>query len=90
MPLWLDMLRTPMAAPETRALRADRRIWQVLCVASAATVLLISPLTKLFGSAAAVLVGALLAMTAIKTVFYLARKKSADDRYLDVVTEDGL
>jgi len=90
MPLWLDMLRTPMAAPETPALRADRRIWQALCVASAASVLLIVPLTKLLGSAAAVLVGALLAMTAIKTCFYLGRKKAADDRYLEVVTEDGL
>jgi homoserine kinase len=90
MPLWLDMLRTPMAAPETPALRADRRIWQALCVASAAAVLLIVPLTKLLGSAAAVLVAALLAMTAIKTCFYLARKKAADDRYLEVMTEDGL
>lgn len=90
MPLWLDMLRTPMAAPETPALRADRRIWQALCVASAAAVLMIAPLTKLLGSAAAVLAGALLAMTAIKTGFYLLRKKSADDRYLDAVTEDAL
>ena len=90
MPLWLDMLRTPMAAPESSALRTDRRIWQALCVASALSVLLISPLTKVLGSTAAVLAGALLAMTAIKTVFYLARKKAADDHYLDVVTEDGL
>ena len=39
MPLWLDMLRTPMAAPETRDLRRLRRIWQVLCLLLAATVI---------------------------------------------------
>lgn len=90
MPLWLDMLRTPMAAPETPALRADRRIWQALCVASALAVLLIAPLTKMLGCAGAVLVGALLVMTLIKTAFYLSRKKAADDAHLEAVTEEVL
>ena len=38
MPLWLDLLRTPMAAPETRALRDLRLVWLALCVASALAV----------------------------------------------------
>src|SRR3546814_11329111 len=33
MPLWLDMLRTPMAAPETIRLRVMRRAWLSPCVA---------------------------------------------------------
>ncbi len=88
MPLWLDMLRTPMAAPESAGLRRDRRLWQTMCVASAAAVLLIAPLTKIVGSSSAVLVGALLVMTLIKTGFYLSRKKAADDAYLESATEE--
>ena len=38
MPLWLDLLRTPMAAPETRPLRRLRLAWQALCLTSAAVV----------------------------------------------------
>ena len=54
MPLWLDLLRTPMAAPETDELRAMRRTFQVLCVLCAVGVLAISPLTSLLGRAAGV------------------------------------
>ena len=46
MPLWLDMLRTPMAAPETRDLRRLRRIWQVLCLLLAASVAGLQPLMR--------------------------------------------
>ena len=38
MPLWLDLLCTPMAAPETRPLRRLRLAWQALCLTSAAVV----------------------------------------------------
>ena len=31
MPLWLDLLRTPMAAPETRALKSMRMTILVAC-----------------------------------------------------------
>ena len=44
MPLWLDLLRTPMAAPETVPLRAKRRTWQLLCLSTALAVGLITPL----------------------------------------------
>src|SRR3546814_14217306 len=40
MPLWLDMLRTPMAAPETIRLRVMRLAWLSLCVALAGSVIL--------------------------------------------------
>src|SRR3546814_11714535 len=41
MPLWLDMLRTPMAAPETIRLRVIRLAWLSLCVSLAGLVILL-------------------------------------------------
>lgn len=37
MPLWLDMLKTPMAAPETPRLKTMRRTFQALCILCALT-----------------------------------------------------
>lgn len=82
MPLWLDLLRTPMAAPETGDLRAMRRTFQILCVASAIAVLAISPLVRLFGGAASFVVAALLGTTALHTALYVYRKNRADNAYL--------
>lgn len=83
MPLWLDLLRTPMAAPETQELAAMRRTFQVLCVASAISVLAISPLTMVLGRIAPAGVAALLIMTALHTILYVTRKNRADNAYLD-------
>ncbi|MES3093405.1 hypothetical protein O6027_17715 [Sphingomonas aerolata] len=83
MPLWLDLLRTPMAAPETNDLRTMRRTFQVLCVASAIGVLAISPLVRLFGRPASFVVAALLMTTALHTALYVLRKNRADNAFLD-------
>jgi hypothetical protein len=90
MPLWLDMMKTPMAAPETDELRGMRRTFQVLCVASALGVLSISTLVQLFGRPASFVVAALLAVTALHTTLYVFRKNRADNAYLDaaVSSED--
>lgn len=82
MPLWLDLMRTPMAAPETDDLRAMRRTFQILCVASAIGVLAISPLVQLFGRPASFVVAALLITTALHTALYVFRKNRADNAYL--------
>lgn len=82
MPLWLDLLKTPMAAPETTELRGMRRTFQVLCVASAVGVLAISPLVKLFGRPASFVVAAVLATTALHTALYAFRKNRADNAWL--------
>ncbi len=82
MPLWLDLLRTPMAAPETEDLRAMRRTFQFLCVASAIGVLGISPLVRLFGRPASFVVAALLIATALHTALYVYRKNRADNSFL--------
>lgn len=82
MPLWLDMLRTPMAAPETDRLRSMRKTWQVLCVLCAVGVLAISPLVALFGRGASFAVAALLATTALYTALYGFRKNRADNAFI--------
>lgn len=82
MPLWLDLMRTPMAAPETDDLRAMRRTFQILCVASAIGVLAISPLVRLFGRPASFVVAALLITTALHTALYVLRKNRADNAHL--------
>lgn len=89
MPLWLDLLRTPMAAPETDDLRMMRRTFQLLCIASALGVLAISPLVRLFGRPASFVVAALLITTALHTALYVFRKNRADNAYLDAAQSSG-
>ena len=86
MPLWLDLLRTPMAAPETDDLRVMRRTFQVLCVLSGLGVLAISPLVRLFGRPASFMVAALLITTALHTALYVFRKNRADNAFLEAAT----
>lgn len=86
MPLWLDLMKTPMAAPETDDLRGMRRTFQILCVASALGVLAISPLVRFFGPAASFMVAALLLTTALHTALYVYRKNRADNAFLDAAT----
>ncbi|ASY46737.1 MULTISPECIES: hypothetical protein [Sphingomonadales] len=88
MPLWLDMLRTPMAAPETRDLRRLRRIWQVLCLLLAASVAGLQPLMRISGQAAPCAIASLLAATLLTTALYLARKHRADTAFLEPAGED--
>jgi len=82
MPLWLDLLRTPMAAPETAGLRRLRRIWQILCLALAASIAALGPLRAIVGRAAPCMIAILLAATLIATLVYLRRKHRADAIYL--------
>jgi threonine/homoserine efflux transporter RhtA len=86
MPLWLDMLKTPMAAPETPRLKAMRRTFQVLCIVCALGVTFISPLTTLLGRLAPVGIAALLVSTAVYTALYVVRKNRADQAWLDAAT----
>jgi threonine/homoserine efflux transporter RhtA len=82
MPLWLDLLKTPMAAPETPRLKAMRRTFQALCILCALGVTFISPLTALLGRLAPVGIAALLVSTAAYTALYVVRKNRADEAWL--------
>jgi hypothetical protein len=82
MTLWLDMLRTPMAAPETSDLRRMRRTWQLLCLLLACATLFFHALHRTVGAAAPAIAGALLLATILYTGLYWRRKNCADDALL--------
>jgi threonine/homoserine efflux transporter RhtA len=82
MPLWLDLLKTPMAAPETPRLKGMRRTFQALCILCALGVTFITPLTALLGRLAPLGIAAMLVSTAVYTAFYVVRKNRADEAWL--------
>ncbi|WP_176599147.1 hypothetical protein [Sphingobium sp. 15-1] len=83
MPLWLDLLRTPMAAPETRFLRLMRHVWQGLCLALAAATLFFASMRALVGSVAVRLVAGLILLTLVHTLIYFRAKGRADNAHLE-------
>lgn len=89
MPLWLDLLRTPMAAPEAPALRRLRMIWLSCWAALGTGVFFVEPLTRAIGRAAPCLLAALIAATLLVTALYLLRKHRADTAFLDRPQEDA-
>lgn len=89
MPLWLDMLRTPMAAPETRGLRRRRRLWQFLCIALAISVFFVGPLRARFGPGAGLVCGVLLWTAVLSGICYFRKKNAADNAWLARRSEEG-
>ena len=87
MPLWLDMLATPMAAPESRSLRRMRRTWQLLCVATAVFAGFFAQLKPICGQLAVPLGAGLLVATILYTGLYICRKRRADEQFLDELGE---
>lgn len=83
MRLWLDLLRTPMAAPETASLRRMRRIWQVLCISAGVSIFALGPLKAALGRAAPALILVLIvACFALGTVYFLIKHR-ADEAWLN-------
>jgi hypothetical protein len=82
MPPWLDMARTPMAAPETRILRALRWTWQALCLATAAAVGFFGTLRDGLGERYVVGCAGLLILTIGVTILYWTHKQAADTAFL--------
>lgn len=89
MPLWMDLLRTPMAAPETPALRRMRRTWQGLCLSVALVVGFFAKIHAAIGRAAPCFVAALLVGAGLYTWLYLRRKNAADTAFLERAGEPG-
>lgn len=83
MPLWLDLLKTPMAAPETRTLRRMRFTWQGLCLVTALAIGLFADFHRRAGKLAPCIAAALLLVTILYGWLYLARKQAADTAFLD-------
>src|SRR3546814_5729229 len=67
MPLWLDFLTTPMAAPETCGLRRLRYGWQALCLTLAASIVAQGELRELVGRLAPAATGVLLAAAVMRS-----------------------
>ncbi|MGF7151643.1 putative membrane protein [Sphingomonas zeicaulis] len=83
MPLWLDLMRTPMAAPETALLRRMRRIWQALCVSAGVSILALQPLkAALVRTAPALILVLIVACFVLGTVYFLIKQR-ADEAWLN-------
>ncbi|MDF0490818.1 hypothetical protein PX554_22040 [Sphingomonas sp. H39-1-10] len=81
--MWLDILRTPMAAPETPALKAMRLaiLWSAIELAIAICAL--QPLRAVLGAGAGgALAGLVLALVVLVPVYVIAKNR-ADNAFLD-------
>ena len=81
--MWLDILRTPMAAPETPALKAMRLaiLWSAIGLAIAICAL--QPLRAVLGAGAGgALAGLVLALVVLGPVYVIAKNR-ADNAFLD-------
>ena len=81
--LWLDFLKTPMAAPETKGLRLLRMTVLSLAIALASSILMLKPLRLVLGVGAGGAIAGLLAALAVVVPVYVFRKNRADGAYLD-------
>ena len=83
MPLWLDMLKTPMAAPETPALKAMRLAIPWSAIGLAIAICALQPLRAVLGAGAGgALAGLVLALVVLVPVYVIAKNR-ADNAYLD-------
>ena len=85
MPLWLDLLRTPMAAPETRSLKAMRMAILTICGLLLSSIAALAPLRAAIGNGAGAIIGALLLVLAVVVPIYVVIKNQVDSRYLDAI-----
>lgn len=86
--MWLDFLKTPMAAPETRALRVLRMTVLSLAVALALSIAMLKPLRLLLGLGAGGAIAGLFLALAVLVPVYVFRKNRADGAYLDELVRD--
>ena len=82
---WLDWLKTPMAAPETRALKAMRRAIIVVSFAIVVSLVAIDLLRAAIGIGAGAVVAGLLLVLAALVPVYLVIKTRADDAHLSAL-----
>ena len=88
MNIWLEFLKTPMAAPETSGLRTLRIVVLSLAVALALSIVLLKPMRALLGAGAGGAVAGLLLALIVLVPVYVIRKNKADGAYLDDLIRD--
>lgn len=81
--MWLDMLRTPMAAPETPRLKAMRLTILVCAALLVVTIVSLAPLRSVIGNGAGGIAALLIGVLAILVPVYATTKNRADNAYLD-------
>lgn len=86
--MWLDFLKTPMAAPETNGLRLLRMIVLSLAVILALSIAVLKPLRLLLGVGAGAAIAGLLVALAVLVPVYVFRKNRADGAYLDELVRE--
>ena len=80
---WMDWLRTPMAAPETGALKLMRMTILAICLALIISIAVIDPLRAAIGIGAGAVVAGLLLVLAALVPAYVLLKNRADNRHLE-------
>ena len=85
MSMWLDYLKTPMAAPETGALKAMRMAILAICFALPVLVVSIAPLKLLIGHATGGVIAALVIALFVVVPAYVIIKNRADGAHLDAM-----
>lgn len=81
----LDILRTPMAAPETRSLKVMRMTILAICGVLVVSIAAIAPLRAVIGIGAGAVVAGLLLVLAALVPVYLVIKTGADDAHLSAL-----
>lgn len=85
----LDVLRTPMAAPETRGLKLMRMTILAICGALVVSISAIDPVRAVIGIGAGAAVAGLLLVLGALVPVYLMVKNRVDDAHLAALTGDG-
>jgi hypothetical protein len=86
--IWLEFLKTPMAAPETSGLRTHRMVVLSLAVALALSIVFLKPMRIVLGAGAGGAVAGLLLALIVLVPVYVIRKNRADESYLDDLIRD--
>lgn len=86
---WRDLVPAPLAAPESKALKAARLRTIVGLFLLAALVLFFAPFRALAGSVALALLAGLTTFTLVQGWLWLRAKRSADDAWLMRETGDA-
>ena len=86
--MWLDYMKTPMAAPETAMLKAMRMTILGLCFMLPVLVVSIGPLRPLIGNGVgAIIAVVVLALFGLVPVYVIAKTRT-DGAYLDAVVAE--
>lgn len=86
---WQNLIPAPLAAPETREMKAARIRVLLGCVATAALIFFFAELRSACGFLALPMLASASVFTAVQGVFWLRTKNAADDAWLFRESDDA-